>query len=50
MRGRRRRSRRSFRGRRVSRRVFGRRGRGRSSRRFNRRRGSAGRLRIGYRM
>lgn len=46
---RRRRSRRSFRGRRVSRRVFGRRsGRRRSFR--GRRRGGAGRLRIGFRM
>lgn len=43
------RRRRKFRGRRVARKVFGRRGRGRSRRSF-RRRGSAGRLRIGHRM
>lgn len=41
------RRRRRIRGRRVSRRVFS---RGRRRRSFRRRRGAAGRLRIGYRM
>lgn len=45
------RRRRSFRGRRVTRRTFSRRRSSRGRRRsFSRRRGRAGRLRIGYRM